>query len=78
MQRSLCWCGFIDNDSTDIESFTNSFTGTLHSYTHKVFTTTNFEKMTTKNTEWKPIVFFPTHQEIVNRYSANSLMHDEE
>ena len=76
MQTLLCCCGYVNEENDDIEYITNSFSGTLHEYTHTVLKTTNFH--TIKNTEWnsKPILFYPTHQDIVDRYSVNSLIDD--
>ena len=68
-----CFC-FRENDD-DVEAITNSFTGTLHSYTKIICNTTNFEDMMSgMNNNKKSIVFYPINEDIVQRYSVNSLM----
>lgn len=41
----LSCCGMFANDDDEIESITNSYEGTIHSYTRQVFRDTNFEEM---------------------------------
>lgn len=68
MSKLLRYCFCFTDENDDVKSITDSFTGTLHSYTNRMCENTNFEDMISMMKDSKSVQFVPTNEDIVERY----------